>query len=167
MKKRMGLIILVLIVWAVFMPSAAVAQIKCKTVEVHLNGYWEDAGIEACGVEGWCSEGRLIGTFNGLLFGSGLDSDIEYPTFGDSHVWKGTYTFETNQGEIFTTATGISYWQTFYLGTGTNQETHVITGGTGRYESASGFLFMIYKFPLPDYFPATGEMSGQICWPEE
>ena len=162
MKKRMRLIILVLIVWAVFMPGAAVAQMKCKTVEVHMSGYFEDA----CG-EGWCSEGILIGTFNGLLFGSGLDSDIEYPTFGDSHVWKGTYTFETNQGEIFTTATGISYWQTFYLGTGTNQETHVITGGTGHYEGASGFLFMYYEFPLPDFFPATGEMSGQICRPEE
>ena len=162
MKKRMGLIILVLMVWAVFMPGAAVAQIKCKTVEVHLSGWFEDA----CG-ESWCGDGRLIGTLNGSLFGSGLNSDIEYPTIGDITVWKGNYTFELKQGEIFTTATGHSYWQTYYLGTGTNQETHVITGGTGHYEGSSGFLFMYYEFPLPDFFPATGEMSGQICRPEK
>jgi hypothetical protein len=167
MRRRIGLIIFVLIVAALFMAENAVAQIKCKTVEVHMSDYWEFAGIDLCGEEGWCSEARFIGTLNGLFFGSGLDSDIEYPTFGDSHVWKGTYTFETKQGEIFTTATGHSYWQTFYLGTGTNQETHVITGGTGHYEGASGFLFMYYEFPLPDFFPATGEMSGQICRPEE
>jgi len=163
MKKRMGLIILVLTVGALFMAENAVAQIKCKTVEVHMSDWFE----YACGEDAWCGDGRFIGTLNGSFFGSGLNSDIEYPTIGDIHVWKGNYTFELNQGEIFTTATGHSYWQTYYLGTGTNQETHVITGGTGRYESASGFLFMIYKFPLPDYFPATGEMSGQICRPEE
>ena len=50
MKKRVGFIAIALIVWAVFMPGAAVAQIKCKTVEVHMNAIiGSTRGIEACG----------------------------------------------------------------------------------------------------------------------
>lgn len=168
MKKQIGAIILVLIAWAVFMAENAVAQIDCKTVNVHMNDYWEYAGIDACGQEGWCGEGRLIGTFNGRLFVSGLDADTEYPYFGDSHVWKGQSTIETTHGEIFTTSVGIGYWQTFYVGgVSTNQESHAVTGGTGRYEGATGYLLMNYEYFPPDWFPGNGEMSGRICWPQE
>ena len=59
MKWRMGLIIFVLIVAALFMAENALAQTKCKTVEVHMSDYWEYAGIDACGEAGWCGEGRL------------------------------------------------------------------------------------------------------------
>ena len=168
MKWRMGLIIFVLIVAALFMAENALAQIKCKTVEVHISDYWEFAGIGPCGEAGWCGEGRTTGTLNGLFFGSGLDSEIEYPSFGDSHVWRGQYTFETNHGEIFTTTTGVQYWQTFFAGgVATNQESHAVTGGTGRYEGATGYFLVNFEFFPPDFFPGTGEMSGQVCWPEE
>ena len=53
MKRQVGLIIFVLIVGALFMAENALAQSKCKTVEVHMSDYWEFAGIDACGVAGW------------------------------------------------------------------------------------------------------------------
>ena len=168
MKRRMGVIVMALVVWAAFMVENAVAQIDCKPVNVHMRDYWEYAGSDACGQKDWCGEARLIGTINGLFFASGMDSDVEYPSFGDSHVWKGQYTIETKQGEIFTTAVGIQSWETFYIGgVGTNQESHVVTGGTGRYEGATGYLLLNYVFFPPDFFPGTGEMSGQVCWPQE
>ena len=168
MKKQIGAFILVIIAWAVFMVENAVAQIDCKTVNVHMRDYWEDAGIEACGEQGYCGEGRLIGTFNGLLLVSGLDSDIEYPSFGDSHIWRGQATVETKHGEIFTTTTGVNYWLTGFLGgVFTNSESHVVTGGTGLYEGATGYILMTYEFFPPDFFPGTGEMSGRVCWPQE
>jgi hypothetical protein len=167
MKRQVGLIIFVLIFGALFMAENALAQSKCKTVEVHMNNYWEFAGIDACGVAGWCGEGRIVGTLNGSFFGSGLDLDIEYPSFGDSHVWRGQYTFDTNHGEIFTTTTGVQYWQTFFAGgVATNQESHAVTGGTGRYERATGYFLVNLEFVPPDFFPGTGEMTGQVCWPE-
>ena len=166
MKRQIGFIVMVLIVWAIFMAENAVAQNKCKTVEVHMNGYWEYAGVAACGEEGWCGEGRLIGTLNGLFLVSGLDSDTEYPAFGDSFVWRGQATIEMMNGEIFTTSTGVNYWLTGVLGgVFTNSESHVVTGGTGRYEGATGYLLMHYEFFPPDFFPATGEISGQVYWP--
>ena len=167
MRRRMGFIAIVLIVWAVFMPGAAVAQIKCKTVEVHMNGYWEYEGIEACGEEGYCGGGRLIGTLNGLLLVSGLFSNHEY-LYGDSIVWRGQATIEMMHGEIFTTTTGVNYYGTYFAGgVVTNSESHAVTGGTGRYEGATGYLLMTYEFFPPEFFPATGEMSGQVCWPKE
>jgi len=169
MKRQVGLIIFVLIVGALFMAENALAQMKCKTVVVHMSDYWEFAGIEDCGLQGYCGEGRLIGTFNGQLFVSGLDSDLKYP-YGESHstVWKGQATVETMHGEIFTTTMGVNYWQTFWSGgVVTNSESHAVTGGTGRYEGASGYFLMYYEFFPPYFFPGTGEITGQICWPEE
>ena len=168
MKKRVGFIAIVLIVWAVFMPGAAVAQIKCKTVEVHMSNYWEDAGEVVCGWAGYCGEGRLTGTLNGLLLVSGLDSDTHYVYDFSGHTWKGQATIEMMHGEIFTTTMGINFYGTYSAGgVYTNSESHAVTGGTGRYEGATGYLLMTYEFFPPDFFPATGEMSGQVCWPEE
>ena len=167
MRRRIGLIIFVLIVAALFMAENAVAQIKCKTVEVHMNGYWEYAGIEACGEDGYCGGGRLIGTLNGLYLVSGLFSNHEF-LYGDSVVWRGQSTIEMTHGEIFTTTTGVNYYGTYFAGgVFTNVEAHAVTGGTGRYEGATGYLLMTYEFFPPDYFPAAGEMSGQVCWPEK
>jgi len=168
MRRTIGFITMGFIVCAVFMAENAVAQAKCKTVEVHMSGYFEEAGIDACGMEGYCGEGRLIGTFNGLLLVSGLDADIEFPTFGDSHVWRGQATIETKHGEIFATTTGVNYYETFTTGgVYTNSESHAVIGGTGRYEGATGYILMYYEFFPPDFFPATGEMTGEICWSEQ
>jgi len=168
MKRQIGFIAMVLMVWAIFMAENAVAQIKCKMVEVHMSEYWEYAGIEYCGLPGYCGEARLIGTLNGLYFGSGLDSDVVNTPFGDSHIWRGQATIDMMHGRIFTTTTGVAYYGTFFAGgVWTNQESHAVTGGTGRYEGATGYLLLNYKFMPPDFFPATGEMSGQVCWPED
>jgi hypothetical protein len=169
MNRRIGFIAMVFVVWAVFVAENAVAQIKCKTVEVHMSDYWEDAGEVVCGWAGYCGEGRLIGTFNGQFSVSGLDSDNRYP-YGESHsiVYKGQATIETMHGEIFTTTMGVNYWQTFWSGgVATNSESHAVTGGTGRYEGATGYILMDYEYAPPEWFPATGEMTGQVCWPKE
>ena len=168
MRRRMGFIAMVLIVWAIFMAENAVAQMKCKTVEVHMSDYWEFAGIEDCGLPGYCGEGRLTGTLNGLLLVSGLDSDTHYVYDFSGHTWKGQATIEMMHGEIFTTTMGVNFYGTYSAGgVYTNSESHAVTGGTGRYEGATGYLLMTYEFFPPDFFPATGEMSGQVCWPEE
>lgn len=165
MKRRVGFITMMLIAWAVFVAQNTVAQVRCKTVRVHLSDYLEDAGIDACGYLGYCGEGRLVGTFEGRLLVSGLDSDTEYPTFGNSHVWRGRATIETKQGKIFTTTTGVNYYETFSTGgVFTNVEAHAVAGGTGRYEGATGYIHMSYEFVPPEFFPATGEMAGEICW---
>jgi hypothetical protein len=164
----MGLIIFVLIVGALFMAENALAQTKCKTVEVHMSNYWELGGTEYCGFPGYCGEGRLIGTLNGLLFVSGLDSDTHYVYDFSGHTWKGQATIEMMHGEIFTTTMGVNFYGTFFEGgVWTNSESHAVTGGSGRYEDATGYLMMTYEFFPPDFFPASGEMTGQVCWPEE
>jgi hypothetical protein len=165
MKRQVGLIIFVLLVGALFMAENALAQIKCKTVEVHMSGYWEYEGIEACGVEGYCGDAKLVGTLNGELFVSGLFSDHIYP-YGDSIVWRGQAIIEMMQGEIFTTTTGVNFYGTYFAGgVVTNVEAHAVTGGSGRYEGATGYLLMTYEFSPPEWFPGTGEISGQVCWP--
>ena len=168
MKRRMNLIIFVLIVGTLFMAENALAQIKCKTVEVHMSDYLELAGIVDCGYLGYCGEGRLTGTLNGLLLVSGLDSDIHYVYDNSGHTWKGQATIEMKRGEIFTTTMGVNFYGTFFAGgVWTNTESHAVTGGSGRYEGATGYILMTYEYFPPDFFPASGEMTGQVCWPEE
>ncbi len=169
--KKLGAIILVLIVWALFMAENAVAQTKCKLVNAHMTEYMEDWGVDACGEEGWCGEGDLIGTFNGRLFVSGLDSESADP-FNDSVFWRGQSTIEMKDGEIYAMTTGVNFYRTWYTsGVSTAQESHAVTGGTGRYEGASGYFLMNYVFGdwNGEMFitPSTGELTGQVCWPQE
>jgi len=173
MKKQFGAIILVLIVGALFIAENAVAQTKCKLVNVHMTEYTEEGGVETCGVEGWCGEGNLIGTFNGRLFTLGLDTETVYP-FYDSVFWRGQSTIETKDGEIFAITSGVNLFRTWYTsGVSTAQESHAVTGGTGRYEGASGYILMNYVFGDWDdesgmfITPSTGELTGQVCWPQE
>jgi len=49
------------------------------------------------------------------------------------------------------------------LGVGRVQETEFITGGTGRYEGATGVFVAQWEGPEV----VIGELSGEICWPEE
>jgi len=167
MKRQFGVIAMLFAVCALFMAENAVAQMKCKMVNDHMSDYIEYAGEEACGYLGYCGEGRLVGTFNGRLFVSGLWLDYRNP-YGESHslVYRGQATIETMHGEIFTTTTGINYWETYSAGgVFTNVEAHAVTGGTDHYEGATGYILMFYEYFPPYFFPATGKMTGEICWP--
>jgi len=171
MKKQIGAIILVLIVWTLFMAENVSAQTKCKLVNLHMTNYIEDYGVEACGDEAWCGEGNLIGTLDGRLFTFGLDSESLFYPFGDALFWKGKSTIETKDGDIFSITSGVNLSRTWWTsGVSTSQESHAVTGGTGRYAGASGYFLMNYIFGNWDgntfITPTTGELTGQVCWPQ-
>jgi hypothetical protein len=150
--------------------GTATAEKKCEKVNAHMRDYvdlFDEDAEEACGpVYVNCGFGRLVGTLNGMYWygdTGGGEVEFEFPAFGDTAVYKCPVKIITKQGEISATATGVNSWLTFdAVGEYFPHETHVITGGTGRYEGATGVMILQIE-----YLNGVGELTGQICWPEE
>jgi hypothetical protein len=164
MKSRMTLTVGLLAVLVVSLAGTATAQPNCKSVKAHLSDYTAYYEPDACGgLIPLCRFASVKGTINGNWASQGAGYDFEFPTFGDTSVWRSVSIFETNHGVIDTMLVGINFWPTYdVVGDWFNSEIHVITGGTGRYEGATGYLLVQLVF-----LGGTGEATGQICWPEE
>jgi hypothetical protein len=165
MKVRMGTLIGLSFILAFLFATTATAQSKCKPVKAHISDYQVYSGEEAtevCGPGDYlnCRVIQFNGTMNGQAFLYLRFSDR--PDYGDTATYRGEGVFETNHGEVYTDYVGINFWPTYgAVGKYFNLEPHVLTGGTGIYEGASGVL------RLDLTFMAGGEMAGEICWPNE
>jgi hypothetical protein len=159
------MVVWIVVVSAFLVAGMAAGNTKCEMVNAHLSNYLEYDTVEACGVpDVICGEGDLVGTINGRQLNVFPMSGIE-ALLDDVIIWRGNTTLESKHGMIFTVMMGHAYLPTYDWGVGTNQETHIVTGGTGRYENANGYLLVNYEWFPPD--PVVGELSGQICLSDE
>lgn len=164
MKSRITLTIGLLAALVVALAGTATAQPNCKSVNAHFSDYTVYYNQEDCATgTAPCRTATVIGTIQGSWLAHGAGYGFEFPGFGDTSVWRGESIFETNHGAIDTMLVGINFWPTLEAADDYfNSEIHVITGGTGRYEDATGYILLHLSF-----FGGVGEATGQICWPEE
>ena len=164
MRSRMTLMVGLLAVLLVLFAGTATAQPNCKLVNAHFSDYTTYYEPEDCGaLPAPCRTAAVVGTLGGSWTAYNVGYGFEFPAFGDTSVWRAESIFETNHGAIDTMLVGINFWPTHdVVGDWFNSEIHVITGGTGRYEGATGYLLVQLAF-----LGGTGEATGQICWPEE
>jgi hypothetical protein len=169
MRLRTGFLIGLAITLMLFFAGTATAQ-RCEKVNAHMSDYVDYSAEPACTEAGYvfCAKARIVGTINGeqlaLDTGGGEWTYHLPPEIGDTVIWRGPVTYIAKHGEIWTDAVGMNFllvWQT--LGVGRIQETELIVGGTGRYEGATGVI--VAQWEGPDV--VIGELSGEICWPEE
>lgn len=171
MKVRTRLFITVLLaVVTLFIAGTALAESgpRCEKVNAHLSDYVDFSDTPACVDAGYvfCVEIRSVGTINGRLLAldRGGDWIYDFPEFGDTVAWRAPIIFETKHGEIWTDAVGMQFQAVFQeLGRGRVQQTCLITGGTGRYEDATGVILTSWAGPGI----VVGEVWGEICWPED
>ncbi len=164
MKSGTGLLAGLFLFSVFILAGTAAAEKRCEKVNVHLYDYAIFSEQEDCGAfRAPCRTADMVGTINGTWTAYSIGYDFEFPTFGDSSVWRGESIFEGKHGEIQTMMVGVNFWPAYdAVGDFFNLETHVVTGGTGRYEGATGYVLLRIAF-----FGGTGEATGQICWPEE
>ena len=165
MKVRARLIVGVMAILALALPGTAVSAPRCEKVNAHVSELVDYSADPACTEAGWvaCVKARVIGTINGSWVEYDPGFGFELPSFGDTSVWRGESIFETKHGEIFTISAGINFWPTYATaGDYFNLEIHAVTGGTGRYEEATGYILLDLAF-----LAGVGEATGEICWPDE
>ena len=137
----------------------------------HINATWNLTGFivdpRECDGFSYCVPGDLRGNLNGEMIGYFNDADTIFDLFGsgdDVNIYLGEERITTRQGEIFARAHG-----TFDLSTFLFQELLVVTGGTGRYDGATGRLLFQVRLPLArtDTDPSDGPvlLQGEICTP--
>jgi hypothetical protein len=164
MRSRMTLMVGLLAILLVLSAVTATAQPNCRLVNAHLSDYAVFTEQEDCGaLPAPCRTAAVVGTLGGSWTAYNAGYGFEFPAFGDTSVWRAESIFETNHGEINTMMVGINFWPTLEAADDYfNSEIHVITGGTGRYAGATGYILLHLSF-----FGGVGEATGQICWPEE
>ena len=152
------------------MASATMAD-ECKPVHVRIG---PSTYLDPCTYEGvdylFCIDAPIKGTFNGIWHYYGEGDQIEaYPDEPYSSLWAGWAldVIETNRGTIYAQDNWMWNLSVFDLeGTkaGLPMVTiSVITGGTGDYHGASGWIAMI----LDDTGSWKGFMKGEICTPDD
>ena len=140
---------------------------QCEQVKAYLSDYVDFSGDEACSSEGYalCIEAELHGTINGRMLILAAAPIVEFPAaVGDTMLWRVPIIYETKHGEIYGDAVGMNFQLVYFtLGVGRVQQTALITGGTGRYEGATGVILSNWQGPDLVF----GEVTGEICWPED
>ena len=118
-----------------------------------LSELWEDPGI--CNGYDFCQYAKVTGTVNGLWWVYGNEEDIKEIEGGEGLLNRLVSVMETNQGEI--------YSDDMELGNLNAPDGwvfhHAVTGGTGRYEGASGWLVGWLSWET-----SRGKIGGKICW---
>jgi hypothetical protein len=145
----------VLVVLCVLATTPAWAE-KCKQVTIAHGKIisWLE-GPENCDGYDGCVTLEVSGTFNGTLTESWFDADAV-------HVVDATWTFtnyaviETPHGKIYFLERSIA---DFAAPNGFAFHANV-TGGTGRYEGATGWLGAFDSFE-----GGAGRTGGEVCWP--
>jgi len=131
---------------------------KCKQVNMGQTKYgplYFDP--EHCGIYDGCGGAVVSGTFSGTLWESFFFAD-------QVHVSDGHWTFtnygviETKQGELFFTERSVA---DFAAPDGFAVHMNV-TGGTGRYEGATGWMAYSGNFEGTNI-----KWVGEVCWPDE
>jgi hypothetical protein len=143
--------------------SQAAAHPRCQDIEATIMDKVVDEGCPAPSVV--C----VVGTVRGQ---HGFDGDTVFvlgsrgeapPTAPDQRPVSGTITYTFKDGSTLTaleTSIGNVSPQT---GTGHAGGTQQFTGGTGRYEGATGFAYLAQHFEA-DHFVT--EIHGEVCRPE-
>ena len=141
-----------LILLVLGLAGAAAADQKCRKVRGNieaLSELWEDPAV--CNGFEFCQYAEVTGTVNGLWWVFGNWEDIEEVAGGEGVVNHLVSVMETKLGDL--------YADDMELGNLNAPDGwvfhHAITGGTRRYEGASGWLsWETYR----------GKMGGEICW---
>jgi hypothetical protein len=138
----------------------------CKQIHASIQSHVVEAGTAACPIACTAgvvtSDGLLRGkthfTATGLTPGAGLTTTDPNTTFSDS----GTFVLTTNHGTLTTSSIGM-----FDLANGVFFDIGAVSGGTGRFEGATGTLFFFGSVvpttggPLALAFE--GDIRGEVC----
>jgi hypothetical protein len=138
----------------------------CKQLHATLQSQVVEAGTTACPIA--CTAGVVTGdgllrgtthfTATGLAPGGGLATTNPNTTFSDS----GTFVLTTNHGTLTTSSIGM-----FDVGNGVFFDIGTISGGTGRFEGATGTLFFFGSVVQTTGGPLTlafeGDIRGEVC----
>jgi len=135
--------------------SADAKEGKCKSV----NGHFSSHVVECTSPDGLlCTEGTLIGGIQGsyeATITSFIPSD---PTIPWVQFYVGESIIQKKDGDsLFATDTG-----TFDTMNGYLAALLTITGGTGGFEGASGYLYVFGKSDLATGV-VEGDYKGEIC----
>lgn len=142
------------------------AGVRCKDIHASLMSKVVEAGTAACPIA--CTEGRVTGdgllrgttrfTATGLTPGAGLAGEPLATTFSDAGIWVDT----TDHGALTTSSIGM-----LDLAKGVFFDIGRVTGGTGRFEGATGTLFFFGNAIVagPTLFDLSfeGDIRGEVC----
>jgi len=154
--------------------ESAATGVKCQPVRGHTD---EGTFLDRCVYQGheyaWCVDVIVWGTLTGTYHYYG-NPETEYAlavppgALGENWLFGATSAlavFETKKGEIFAQENVLFH----YDAPSSLVELLVITGGTGHYEGATGWMSLITDFgypqgSAPDLFTI---LTGVICTPSE
>ena len=164
MKRLMFLLVLLMVFPATFADSRSD---RCQPVNAdwYLIDYIE--GPEYCDGYDYCIPGRLTGTPNGEMTFYGNYSDEIWDPFGTGYsinMGLGEERISTRHGEIHSLAHTI-----FDFETAVWTELLIVTGGTEKYENATGRMVFHNKLPpspgKPISFNGPVSLAGFVCTP--
>ena len=150
-----GIAVLVVLCWSA---SSFVWGEKCKEVVIgktHVGPILY--GPENCDGYDGCATSKISGTFSGTLFEAFYEDDF-YFVVDDTYAFTNYGVIETKQGELFFTELSVA---DFAAPDGFAMHANV-TGGTGRYEGATGWMAYCGNFEGTDI-----KWVGEVCWPDE
>jgi hypothetical protein len=138
----------------------------CKQLHATLQSHVVEAGTAACPIA--CTAGVVSGngilrgnthfTATGLTPGAGLTTTNPSTTFSDS----GTFVLTTDHGTVTTSSIGM-----FDLANGVFFDIGAVSGGTGRFEGATGTLFffgsVVQTTGGPLALAFEGDIRGEVC----
>jgi len=117
------------------------------------------AGPAMCGDYDWCQYADVRGTINGRWWAY-WDAEDEVYLWEDENITSLAINiddvFETNNGDINAKEHGITNFDAF----GSYAASIAVTGGTGMYEDATGWMTGTLTFGKK----AGGTLAGEICW---
>ena len=163
--KRLVLLLALLLVFPAAIANPDGDQCKPVNAVWYLIDYLE--GPENCNGFDYCIPGRLTGTPNGEMtfFGNILDEIFDpFGTGFNINMAKGEEHISTKHGDIYTLAHTV-----FDFDTAVWIELLIVTGGTGKYENATGSMVFHNKLPpspgKPISFDGPVSLFGLICVP--
>jgi hypothetical protein len=138
----------------------------CKHIHASLQSHVVEAGTTACPIA--CTAGVVTGdgllsgtthfTATGLAPGAGLTTTNPNSTFSDS----GTFVLTTNHGTLTTSSIGM-----FDLANGVFFDIGTVSGGTDRFEGATGTLFFFGSVVQTSggalALAFEGDIRGEVC----
>lgn len=140
---------------------------QCKPVNAvwYLTDYLE--GPENCDGFDYCIPGSLTGTPNGEMTYFGNGSDEIWDPFGTGYsinMAMGEERISTPHGDIYSLTHVV-----FDFDSAVWTELLIVTGGTGKYENATGRMVFHTKLPpspgKPISFNGPVSLAGLICTP--
>ena len=138
--------------------SAAISDQTCRNVQSNVTDlsviFADPDGV--CNGYELCQYSEIKGTLNGRWWSFWNLDDEEFVADNTALVLDIDSVFETNHGDIYTEERGIL---NFFAPDG--YAAHIgVTGGTGRYEGATGWMTGTLIF----IFEESGMLTGEICW---